>query len=257
MTDPADTVISTRPVGPAAIYDILWNSAWESLVSAFLVTLLGSIALGIVGDLWKEMSPSMPPGFSHQKTPEAETEPSPNPTHLHLPGFIQEHRFPIVYCVIFITTAGVRLRDLFRGELAPGRKSRLGKIARRLSEDWFGLIVGNAFGAMVSAMIFVWVTQFSWVQFLIHHLLGAILPSLRDVVSWILGQRAGNWVGSWLDWYSDNQLRFTFWLLYLGSICDDLGVPNLKSLCRWLWRRRKAKQALAQKATLAAADPNG
>ena len=248
MTEPADAVVSTRPVGPAAIYDILWNSAWSSLASAFLVTILGSIALGIVGGIWKEMSPSLPPAFSHQQNAEANAEPRPTATHIHMPGIIQEHYFAFIYCVIFVTSTGVRLRDLFRGDVATGRKSRLGKIARRFSENWFGLIVGNAFGAMISAIILVWITQFSWVQFLIHQVLGVLLPSLADVAGWIFGQRTGSAVRIWLDWYGDNQLRFTFWLLYLGAICDDLGVPNLKSLGRWLWTkyRRRTRHPKAQ-----------
>jgi len=253
MTEPADAGPSARPVGPAAIYDIVWKSAWTSLVSAFLATILGSIALEIVGGLCKEMSPSLPPGFSHQEN--AEAEPESSITHFHLSGFIQQHRFPIIYCVIFFTTAGVRLRDLFRGHVAPGRKSRLGKIARRLSENWFGLIVGNAFGAMVSAMILVWVANFSWILFLIHQVLGAFLPSLADIAGWVFGQRTGAAVQSWLHWYGENQLRFTFWILYLGGICDDLGVPNLKSLARWLWRRRRSKRSATDNAPLASAGP--
>ncbi|MGO8700201.1 MAG: hypothetical protein ACLQVY_21130 [Limisphaerales bacterium] len=37
-----------------------------------------------------------------------------------------------------------------------------------------------------------------------------------------------------------------FWILYAAGVFDDLGVPNLKTLARWLWRRWRKKQNTAQ-----------
>jgi hypothetical protein len=45
----------------------------------------------------------------------------------------------------------------------------------------------------------------------------------------------------WWSWYDQNQLKFNFWLIYLAAVCDDFGIPNLKSLVRWGWRKWRAK----------------
>jgi len=55
----------------------------------------------------------------------------------------------------------------------------------------------------------------------------------------------GGWmshVKAWFNWYGDNQLRLNFWVIYLGAICDDFGIPNFKSLARWFWRRVQANR---------------
>jgi hypothetical protein len=50
------------------------------------------------------------------------------------------------------------------------------------------------------------------------------------------GPGAGS-VGRWYWWYGQNQAKFLFWLLYSAAICDDLGLPNYKTLIRWGGRR--------------------
>jgi hypothetical protein len=230
-------VQSAGRVSIDTVVEILWETAASTLLKAFFATIFGSIAFGIVGELCKDMAPSMPPGFSHQQKAEAEQSQKP---HVW-PDLIQKHQFAIVYGAIFIPTVGFRLRNLMYGAPAIAPRSRLSRIGRRLSENWFGLMVGNAFGAMIAAVVLVWVSQFSWLQFLLHMLLGAFLPSLKDIVGWLFGHRMGNALGAWLDWYGDNQLKFTFWVLYIGAICDDIGIPNFKSLGRWAWRKYRTR----------------
>jgi branched-subunit amino acid ABC-type transport system permease component len=97
--------------------------------------------------------------------------------------------------------------------------------------------VGNAFGALISAIVIYLVEMFTGTSFLIKLLLAAILPGVKAIATFIFGASIVNFVGSTLDWYGDNQLRFNFWILYVAAICDDLGLPNLKTLARFLWSR--------------------
>jgi hypothetical protein len=44
-------------------------------------------------------------------------------------------------------------------------------------------------------------------------------------------------VERWFSWYGANQAKFAFWLLYSAALCDDLGLPNYKTLARRPWNR--------------------
>jgi hypothetical protein len=44
-------------------------------------------------------------------------------------------------------------------------------------------------------------------------------------------------VERWSTWYGVNQTKFAFWLLYSAALCDDLGLPNYKTLARRAWNR--------------------
>jgi len=148
-----------------------------------------------------------------------------------------------VFSLIFTATISLRLAQYgkTKEEWKPG--TRLQKIGRRLSEDWFGLIVGNAFGAMISAIVVVWVQKFTLTQLAFNAAGGWAVPAIRELANWLLGETLTQTLGDWLSWYGGNQFRFTFWFLYLACVCDDLGIPNLKTLARRGWRRlRKLNQ---------------
>jgi len=116
-------------------------------------------------------------------------------------------------------------------------ETRFQKINQQLSKDWFRLIVGNAFGALISAIVIFFVETFTGMSFLIKLLIAAILPGVKAIATFIVGASIVNFVGGMFDWYGDNQLRFNFWILYVAAICDDLGIPNVKTLARFLWSR--------------------
>jgi hypothetical protein len=110
------------------------------------------------------------------------------------------------------------------------------RINRRMSRDWFSLFVVNGFVAWVSAMVFGIVQQFSWTQILWNVISAALHPVFQMLVSLAPG---ANWLGRWISWYGQNQVKFVFWLLYSAAICDDLGLPNYKTLFVWMRRRFK------------------
>src|SRR5262249_15753681 len=125
----------------------------------------------------------------------------------------------------------------FQAEQGNGCSTHAQRIGKHLSENWFGLIVGNAFGALISAMVVVWVQQFSTWYWILHLLLDSIASSGHTVGTAVFGNNGANAIGSWFGWYGENQLKLTFWAFYFAAICDDLGIPNLKTLGRWCWMR--------------------
>jgi hypothetical protein len=81
----------------------------------------------------------------------------------------------------------------------------------------------------------VWIQQFTFANLVLHWLLESVLASLQSLAHQFLGGGADT-VTAWCSWYVDNQLKFTFWFFYLSAICDDLGIPNFKTLGRGLAR---------------------
>jgi hypothetical protein len=225
----------SKPGTPAApaLGSILWESAVEALVNAFLVLLLGGIALDIVGGLLHDMTPSLPPGMAAKPRTHAASAPARHSSWAAL----EEYRFPVVFGILFVLTCRARLaansRDAEKGKLAAWTR----RVANRLSEEWFDLIVANAFGALISALVIVWSQNFSWTEWLWNWLLDRLASGVLGLVSLVFGTASAEGLKGWAGWYGENQFKFTFWLLYLGAISDDLGLPNLKTVARWLWRR--------------------
>ncbi len=261
------------------LFAVIWETAWHAGVRAFLVLLFGGIAISIVGGIFENMIPSRPPMFDRpaakqsasagapaRDTPELEVDPSaqaenadtpPLPKHdspakLHFQQFhnldwtpLTKNHFLMVAAIFFCVGMWNRLRYGLAVEsgAAPSRRQR---IINNVSENWFRMVVGNAFGAMISAMVLVWVQKFSWAQMLWHWVFQDVLSTFQPVAETILGRGHLGSFEQWWNWYGDNQFRFTFWLFYVGAICDDMGLPNFKTLGRWLGRRwRKSRQAAA------------
>ena len=191
---------------------------------------MGSIALSLVGGLVQDMIPSAPPGLGS-----AEAN-SPSALHEWQSSFSQ-HKIPIVFAMLFILQISRRLFGRRQQGQLPIRQSRIARISHELSENWFTLIVGNAFGAMIGAWIVVWVQKFSFSQIFWGWLLNWIVPPLHNFAQQIFGTSGADTIGHWFSWYGQNQFKFDFWLIYFASVCDDLGLPNLKTLARFAWRR--------------------
>jgi hypothetical protein len=238
MTTSSKRLRPSARLTPSEVSDILWESAVEAFVQAILVLIMGRIALDIVGGLFHDMIPSVPPGLAGMLGVEAES--SPNSHHWWSP--FSKHQFPIVFALLFVLQAAGQLFGRSRTGTRSKTVSHLQKIGQQLSEDWFSLIVANAFVAMVSAMVLAWVQKFSLNQILWHWFLDSVLPSVHNFADQVLGAARTDAIGKLFAWYGDNQLKFNFWFIYLASICDDLGLPNLKTLARFLWRRNRKRK---------------
>lgn len=231
-----DRPTRTTPLDPPGISGVLWESALDSFVRTILVLVFGSVVIGLLGGLLHDMFPSAPPGVSGE---------TPSISRLlsrwdESWSWFEGHRFLIIFCVVFGLTVRMRLkagqcsRD---GALRPPTRAR--RMGRKISQDWFGMIVGNAFGAFISATVIVWVQQFSATNWVLRSIWSAFGPAIQSFSNAVLGPARVDALQGWLDWYNLNQLKFVFWFLYLAAICDDLGIPNWKTLVRWLWRKRR------------------
>ena len=227
----------------ATIGQALWSSAIDALVKTFLVVVMGNVALGILGGIFSAMTPSSPPFIP--KTSGSHTNPDASLMHTWWSA-AHEHQFAIVYVILF--ALGVRTRLFPATGEAATTETRFQKISDHFSQNWFRLIVGNAFGALISAIVIYFVETFTGTRFLVNLLLAAIVPGIKAVGTFIFGTSIVNFVGGMFDWYGDNQLRFNFWILYVGAVCDDLGIPNLKTLARFLWSRWRRRDQPAQPA---------
>jgi len=231
------------PVKSVGIADILWENALEALVKTILILVLGSVVIGFMGHLWHEMAPSTPPGFKTRASPESSA-----PAWSVWSSTFQRHRFVIVFAMVFALTSRARLCGP-----SSGGKSTAGiftsKMGRRLSSEWFGLLIWNAVGALGAAIVIYWAEQFSYAKWIYGWLLQSLLPGIRNIAIHLLGIPAVDRIQDWFAWYGENQLKFNFWIFYLAAICDDLGLPNLKSLARFVlqpirnrWVRDRTKR---------------
>lgn len=197
---------------------------------------MGNVALGILGGIFSAMTPSAPPFLPNNFGAHANSNSSPMRTWW---SAAHEHQFAIVYVILFAICARTQLIAVFPG--ATGQtamtETRFQKISVRFSENWFRLIVGNAFGALISAIVLYFVESFTGTRFLVNLVLAIVLPTIKTIATFVFGARIVDFVGGTFAWYSDNQLGFNFWILYVAGVCDDLGIPNLKTLARFAWSR--------------------
>ena len=238
LKDPSPPEPSTADsVEPIGIFALLRTSAVKALPEAILVLVMGNIAVGLVGGIWYEMAPSLPPGMDGTTISSAERSVS---SLIPWPS-IKEHQFVIVYSIFLLHNLRLRLFAKPLPESENVLESQSSSARDRFLRGWFGIIVGNAFGAIFSAIALFWIQKFSLSQFFWHALLEPVVGFLQSVAGKFFGQSSAGTFQRWISWYSENQFKFNFWFLYLAAICDDLGIPNLKTLARWGWHRIKAK----------------
>jgi hypothetical protein len=231
---------ANRPgLTPGLFIEIAWASLWESLWPAFALILFGSIAAGILGGILGEMTPTLPPGLAGKPSAEA----VPTPVWDAIRSQFSKHEYVIVFAAVWVLRVGSRVVRYSANIKHRRAAAWLLRASRTIGQNWFGLLVFNAFGAFIGVMVLQFTNAFSWVGWLwriVMDLLGPILHPVTDAFS---GNGLFHGIGSLFSWYGDNQFKFTFWLLYSAGICDDLGLPNYKTLTRWLWRKLKRRFA--------------
>jgi hypothetical protein len=223
---PAKNCASRKRLSTAIILEILWDSAFKSLYRAFALMVFGSIALGIAGSIWQEMAPSKGPGINVSLGEWG-----------NLSAPFKGHSFAILWTCSFAVVSVFHLARFLPDPRHRHFVKRLRRIERKFSENWFQLIVSNAIVAMVSAFIITLVSQFTWTALFWNELIKPVIAWIFQAVSALIGLRSTGVVQDWMNWYGENTLKFTFWTIYLGSIADDLGLPNVKTLGRRLWHR--------------------
>lgn len=218
-----------QPLTVGKAIELVWESACEAAILAFLVLIFGSIALGIVSGIWREMTPALPPLVTSD--PSLEAEPSSKIDF----RFFRQHRYALIFAAMFIGVTGGRLLK-YTGTVRQQHAAWVQKAFRRISEQWFKLIVINALLALVGAMVLQALQQVSFTQLLWNIFRDSILAVIQLVAS-VFPATVVNAIELQVAWYKANELKFIFWLLYTAAICDDLGLPNYKTIGRYLSRR--------------------
>jgi hypothetical protein len=208
---------------------ILRESAWNALARAFLVQILVSIAVGFLGGIFREMSPSAPPGFSHGPT-------SSSGVWHGVGTFVTKNEFWIIFAVLFCIITATRFAHFLRQPKHRKLAAWFLWVHRRISCHWFSLFVTNGITAFIWATIIVAMQQFSWARMFWSVISAMLQPFFQMLAGLIPGEAI---LERWFSWYAYNQPKFLFWLLYSAAICDDLGLPNYKALIRWGRRRLK------------------
>jgi hypothetical protein len=210
--------------------DVIFASATDALGSAFLLWILGGVALEIAGEFAGEMVPSLPPAFAGQVALEAQDS-----GHHHVWWHaVRGHAFVLFFAIFFAHSLWVGFRD---GPEA--RRGRIHRVLANLRENWFGLLVGNAISAWVGVLILGIAQNFSPWQIWRDWAWALVRPGAEEIGRLIFGAGAPSDVSAWISWYGANRLKLAFWGIYLCGALDDLGVPNFKTLARWAWRKRK------------------
>ena len=199
---------------------------------AFLVSILGSIAIGMLSGMCGQMTPSLPPDLEgHPALTSAPAQwwhASKNAIHCHA--------FAILFLALFVVKSALGLAHYARDPRQRKAAARALRATRRISRDWFGLLIRNAFAAFVGVLVLQVVQEFS----LTHRLWDAgrdLLYQALETAGRLVGGSLPGLVERWFAWFGANQTKFVFWLLYSAAICDDLGLPNYKTLARRAWKR--------------------
>jgi len=222
----------------SSVFEIIIDSATEAFGSAFVVWGLGGVAVSIAGSFAGDMIPSLPPGFSGQDL---------KANHEQIRTLWEAMRgsaFGLFFAIFFVHS----LWAGFHGQ-GGGLSKRAQRIVSNLRENWFGLIVGNAITAWGAALVLNVGQNFSLVQMLSHWIWEIVAPAFRGIGGPLLGPSNTSSLADWFSWYDANQMKLAFWFIYLAGAFDDLGVPNYKTLARFVWRRIQKRKSMATPAS--------
>jgi hypothetical protein len=224
---------SNRPAEPppGKLGEILWASGKEALFLAFLVSILGSVAIGILSGICGQMTPSLPPGLDGYpaltNVPAHWWHASSNAIH--------RHSFAVLFLTLFVTKSALRLAHFSRNSPQRHAAAVALRVTHRFSRHWFTLLIKNAFVAFVAVLVLQFVQNFSLTHWLWQAVSGIALQGLQ-AVGRLLGWSQPGPLERWFSWYGANQTKFAFWLFYSAALCDDLGLPNYKTLSRRAWK---------------------
>jgi hypothetical protein len=217
--------------------EILFDSALEAVALAFLVQIMGKVVVGLVSGIWRNMTPSLPPVLAGEPAAEMATQSV-------LLAFIRSHQFAILFGLLFVGEGAGQLAHYSRNEDHRKTAAWLKRGLRRISEQWFSLVVVNAFNAFVAVFVLRIVQQFSLTHFLWGLVAHLFDPLIHGMARMLPGNGFMGLIEGLVAWYNSNQFKFTFWLFYSAAICDDLGLPNYKTLTRYVWRRLRGRGRL-------------
>jgi len=215
---------------------VIFASATEAFGSAFILWILGGVAISITGSFAGNMIPSLPPGFGGEGASEGHQAGH----HTQWWNAVRGSAFGLFFAIFIVHSLW---KGFHGGEVGVG--NHMDRILSNLRKNRFGLIVGNAISAWVAILVLGLIPNFSPLQMLWHEVSEAVLPVIRHIGRFFFGESGWANLGGWFSWYEANQMKLDFWIIYLGGALDDLGVPNYKTLARWVWRRMQKRKEVS------------
>ncbi len=197
--EPAATSIPAQAADKPALtlakaLEIIWACAWECAVLALLIRIVGGVTLEVVGDLWHEMTPSMPPGLA--PAPVAEAQP-PSPAWQGLRHLFQHHSYAIIFAIVFLIRGTSRLRHYSGDETEEDAAVQVRLLCRRLTRRWIRLVVVNAFVAFGGAIALQFMQQFSLTSFVWQFLGDLFHPVIHTIAQLVPGSGTIGRLASW------------------------------------------------------------
>ena len=122
MDNPLASSQSDRDHSPVELtaektLQVLWDTAWEAAVLAFLVQILGGVAVSILGEICSHMIPTLPPGIAEPSFPATRN------VGRAVGAFVHHHRFVLLFSVFFVgKLAGTVHSPGSHRWASPGRK---------------------------------------------------------------------------------------------------------------------------------------
>jgi hypothetical protein len=215
------------------VFAIIFDSVTEAFGSAFVIWILGGVAISIADSFAGDMIPSSPPGFSGEHL---------NANHAHIRTWweaVRGNAFGLFFVIFFMHSLWAGFHGKGGG---PGKRAQ--RIVSNLRENWFELIVSNAITAWGAALMLGFAQNFSVIQMFSHWIWEMVAPVFRQIGGTTPGPLYSHTLADWFSWYDANQMKLAFWFIYLAGAFDDLGVPNYKTLARWVWRRIQKRKAM-------------
>ncbi len=231
-----------KPITPGSVGESLFPCACEALVLAILVQIAGNVILGVVGGLWHQMTPSLPPIVAE--------EPVRGASSPWLFRLFHQHQLAFIFGVLFVGKVATRLASKAQTEKQRKAAAWVGGLFARITDGWFSLIVVNAFIAAATVFALGIARQFSLTHFVWQAVGNTCNEIVRAIAGVLPGEGGWAFLKSWVGWYHANEPKFLFWVLYIGAICDDLGLPNYKTWSSRVWRRCFRRSARNQSSTL-------
>ena len=227
-----------RSTGLRAIPGVIVGSAFQALWCALIFMIFAEIAFAISTDIFMEMIPSMPPGVESGPVEEGESL-DQAPTRGDLKALYKEYKYWFYYSLSFLGLAVINVSGAFKKKPTALLPEPLRKVGVKLWQNWFKILVMNAFGCMIAAIVFVILQNVSFIRILIDIILALLQPVFYRTASLFMNAEAIATAAGFVEWFHDSEVKFAFWAFYLTAVLDDLGLPNIKTLVKQLYRRLK------------------
>lgn len=244
MTEGENKINETQSDTESGLVAALMGTAIQAFFVAICFMVVVELFLEITLGIFEQVIPDLPPGFEGGDS--SQSEGTNGSEGRETAGFYRSYKFAIWYGLVFFSLLFQKISSSSGGYPSRPFTSLLQRFWKRIHDNWFKILVGNALGCFIAATIMVALQQASFVRILVDMILSAIHPILYAVAGWFFTTTEINTVENFANWFHENEMKLIFWALYVPAALDDLGIPNIKTVAKNLWFRRFGKKSATQ-----------